>query len=88
LQTDDVEHEAIDLRKPVSKPLPAAGWYPDPAGAPMLRYFDGADWTEHRAPVAAAPSAVGVMTNPRPSSATAVIAGAGVTGRPILDAAD
>lgn len=59
----------------MSKPLPAAGWYPDPAGAPMLRYFDGTDWTEHRAPVAAAPSAVGVMTNPRPSGATAVIAG-------------
>jgi hypothetical protein len=59
----------------VSEPLAAAGWYPDPAGAPMLRYFDGRDWTEHRVPVAAAPSTDGVMTNPRPSSATAVIAG-------------
>jgi hypothetical protein len=59
----------------VGEPLTAAGWYPDPAGAPMLRYFDGRDWTEHRVPVAAAPSTDGVMTNPRPRSATAVIAG-------------
>ena len=25
------------------------GWYPDPSGAPGQRYFDGTDWTEHRA---------------------------------------
>jgi hypothetical protein len=25
------------------------GWYPDPSGAPGQRYFDGRDWTEHRA---------------------------------------
>jgi len=27
-----------------------AGWYPDPSGAPGLRYFDGRDWTQHQAP--------------------------------------
>src|SRR5271166_4507395 len=27
----------------------AAGWYPDPSGAPGMRYFDGKNWTEHRA---------------------------------------
>ena len=27
-----------------------AGWYPDPQRAGWLRYFDGAAWTEHRAP--------------------------------------
>lgn len=27
--------------------LPPAGWYPDPSGAPGLRYFDGSDWTPH-----------------------------------------
>ena len=24
-----------------------AGWYPDPSGKPMQRYFDGSTWTEH-----------------------------------------
>lgn len=28
----------------------APGWYNDPSGAPGLRYFDGAAWTEHTAP--------------------------------------
>lgn len=27
--------------------IPPAGWYPNPDGAPNLRYFDGADWTPH-----------------------------------------
>ena len=27
----------------------AAGWFPDPAGTPRLRYFDGHAWTEHHA---------------------------------------
>jgi hypothetical protein len=26
-----------------------AGWYPDPAGGPGIRYFDGSRWTEHTA---------------------------------------
>ena len=26
-----------------------AGWYPDPSGQPGQRYFDGTNWTEHRA---------------------------------------
>lgn len=28
-----------------------AGWYPDPQGAPQNRYWDGARWTEHTAPL-------------------------------------
>jgi hypothetical protein len=49
---------------PTSRPTPPpptvpAGWYPDPGnttefrygGAPSLRYFDGEQWTEHRAPM-------------------------------------
>lgn len=49
---------------PVSSPTlgamttPAAGWYPDPSGdSSKLRYWDGANWTEHFAPAqqAAAP---------------------------------
>ena len=43
-------------------PSPSPGWYPDPSGKPMQRYFDGAAWTEHYAPAAAAPAAVGVVT--------------------------
>ena len=27
--------------------LPVAGWYPDPAGLPRSRWWDGAQWTEH-----------------------------------------
>jgi hypothetical protein len=30
-------------------PLPPPGWYPDPSGTPGQRYFDGTNWTEHRA---------------------------------------
>ena len=26
---------------------PAAGWYPDPSGAPGARWWDGTTWTEH-----------------------------------------
>ena len=30
-------------------PPPLPGWYNDPSGARGQRYFDGANWTEHRA---------------------------------------
>ena len=26
---------------------PAANWYPDPSGAPVMRWWDGHDWTPH-----------------------------------------
>jgi hypothetical protein len=32
---------------------PVAGWYPDPAGTPDLRYWDGQTWTEQMAPAPA-----------------------------------
>lgn len=31
-------------------PPTAAGWYPDPDGIGVQRYWDGDSWTEHRAP--------------------------------------
>ena len=44
---------------PPPPPAVPAGWYPDPdnttgyryGGIPSLRYFDGAEWTDHRAPM-------------------------------------
>lgn len=35
-----------------STPLPPAGWYPDPERSDLYRYWDGAQWTDHRAPMA------------------------------------
>lgn len=30
-------------------------WYPDPAGEPLERWWDGAGWTDHTRPLTAAP---------------------------------
>jgi Protein of unknown function (DUF2510) len=36
----------------VNQELPPADWYPDPEHQGMQRYWDGTQWTEHRAPIA------------------------------------
>lgn len=36
----------------MSDPLPPAGWHPDPQAPSTQRYWDGSQWTEHRAPLA------------------------------------
>jgi hypothetical protein len=52
--TDTTEHPAG----------PAAGWYPDPAGHPVLRWWDGTRWTEQtQAPPP--PAGVAPVAKPR-----------------------
>lgn len=41
--------------RPESPENPPAGWYPDPYGQPMTRYWDGNMWTEQTGPVSAPP---------------------------------
>ncbi len=38
---------AIELPKPVTSLALDAGWHRDPMGEHRLRYFDGAEWTDH-----------------------------------------
>lgn len=47
--------------------LPAAGWFPDPSGLPgLLRYWDGARWTDHVHQQA--PPSQQALTRPHPST--------------------
>ena len=39
-------------------PAAAPGWYPDPSGAPAMRWFDGYQWTPHQAPLPGTEGAV------------------------------
>ena len=34
----------------------ASGWYPDPADAQRVRWWDGSRWTEHTQPIESAPT--------------------------------
>jgi len=38
------------------------GWYPDPSGVPVQRWFDGTQWTDHTAPMG--PDPVTVVEGP------------------------
>ncbi len=46
---------------------PAAAWYPDPEDTAQMRYWDGQQWTHHRAPVHQ-------QARQQPSSTSAVVA--------------
>jgi len=46
-------------------PTTPAGWYPDPAGTPRSRWWDGAQWTEnYHDPLGAAQIGGGTLTAP------------------------
>lgn len=52
-----------------ANPVPA-GWYPDPAGTPQTRWWDGAQWTEHyQAPSQSAQPYVAQPYGAQPASA-------------------
>ena len=50
--TDSALSPSGQAGHPSPPPLPAAGWYPDPAGGNAQRYWDGRQWTEHTTPMA------------------------------------
>lgn len=63
--------------------MAAAGWYPDPAGTPQLRYWDGTSWTEHVAPAAPGTPAPAAWEASAQASGFASAPGArGATGTP------
>ncbi len=41
---------AMNDSAPQRAPLPVAGWYPDPTGTGLLRWWGGLAWTEHVKP--------------------------------------
>lgn len=56
-----------------------AGWYPSPEDPTQIRYWDGAQWTQHTAPAVAAqpvPAQAQPFTPPAPYAAPQVSAGA------------
>jgi hypothetical protein len=36
----------LPMPPPAPRELPPAGWYPDPAGTPSQRWWDGVGWTD------------------------------------------
>jgi hypothetical protein len=52
----------------MSSPPPPPGWYPDPAGSPGTRWWDGQGWTEHLQQPAPPPVAGRPFGGPQPSA--------------------
>jgi len=50
---------------------PAQGWYPDPSGAPQLRWWSGSDWTDYVVPYATQDQTVSMTFVARRSSMAA-----------------
>lgn len=64
------------------KQAPASGWYVDPRNKTQLRWWDGAQWLEHYAPMPAAP--VSSMVEAAPLEAAAVNAPMDLQVKPVL----
>jgi hypothetical protein len=45
------------MQEDAPSPNVPAGWYPDPTLPGTQRYWDGSEWTEHRAPLSPTPAA-------------------------------
>ena len=81
-----VEAPTRTLPPPVA---PQAGWYPDPYGLPVGRYFDGRMWTHHTTPLAGPPAIVephGVLPLQVAIGAVVVLAVSLVASRALIDA--
>ena len=50
---------------------PAEGWYPDPNGAPHLRWWDGQAWTDYVEPYMEPTSSAHAAPDPAPGEALA-----------------
>ncbi|RZU34349.1 phospholipid scramblase-related protein [Blastococcus saxobsidens] len=57
----------------MTRPPPPPGWYPDPAGGPSARWWDGQGWTEHLQ-----------QAGPPPAPAQQVPAGPSLYDQPVL----
>ena len=76
----DQSFSAVPPPPAAPRPLPAAGWFPDPGGRHEHRYWDGAAWTDHVADrgvagldaVVAAPP---VVASPQPAMTSAALSG-------------
>jgi membrane protease YdiL (CAAX protease family) len=79
------------LRDPGTATLPPprtapAGWYPDPYGYPLQRYFDGRGWTHHTAPLRQATEPHPVLPMRAAVVALVILTVSLLGGRLLLDA--
>ena len=63
--------------------LPPANWYPDPHDPAQLRYWDGIQWTEHRAPAVPPPPPLGAGSEVEVVEATTIERAATARGNAI-----
>jgi hypothetical protein len=47
---------ALDSQPQPSQQTSAAGWYADPWGSQVLRWYDGTQWTDHTSPLPGPPT--------------------------------